>query len=234
MYKKILLIILFIFGLNIGFSNYGDNIKSDNSYIATTKIIEANKKSLFDINQAIFSLKTEKLYLKRDLKTLDSLTYGLFDKFIEDSVYSTYELPKKELISCIQALSMFESGIVTKKGSMPFKSSLFIESNNPFGIKHTKDKFHTKLTTEYYDGEKHRIYSKFQYYPTMDDAIDDLMRILNLSRYKNLHIAKTKKEFFYYLRKAGYHTAGHSYSHALTQYAMKLYNLDNNKNHEQV
>lgn len=226
-YKKMMLILMFVFGLNVGFPNYSGNYSSNNKYVASTYVKKVIKKPTFDVNKAIYSLKTEKYYLKGDLKTLDSLTYNLLDEFIDDSLYAEYELPKKELISCIQSLSMFESGRVTRKGSMPFKSSLFVESNNPFGIKHMRDSSHIAWTTEIIDGERHRKYLKFQYYPTMDDAIDDLMRILNLKRYKNLHIAKTKKEFFYYLRKAGYHTAGYSYSHSLTQYAVKLYDISN-------
>ena len=220
--KKLLLTFIFVFGISFISTNFGETHESQNLRLRVINI----KKSSFDVNKAIYALKTESLYLKRDLKTLDSLTYNLLDNFIEDSVYDTYNLSKKDLISCIQALSMFESGIVTKKGSMPFKSSLFVESNNPFGIKHTKDKYHAAMTTEVYNGQKQRKYLKFQYYPTMNEAIDDLLRIFDLKRYDSLHKAKTKKEFFYYLRKSGYHTAGYSYSYALTQYAIKLYDLN--------
>jgi len=226
--KKILLTLFLVIGINFISINSGETVNNFNNNREITELTKKIIKPNFNVDKAIHTLKTEPLYLKGDLKQLDSLTYNLLDKFINDTLYSEYKLPKKDLISCIQSLSIFESGKVTRKGSMPFKSSLFVESNNPFGIKHTKGKYTTKLTTEFYNGERHRKYLRFQYYNSMNGAIDDLMRILNLKRYNKLHQVKTKKEFFRQLRLSGYHTASYSYSNSLTKYAVKLSNLKNN------
>ena len=210
---------IFLLGINLGYSEFGSNKTS------APKERQELSEAKFNINNAIDILKTKPLYLKKDIRVLDSLTYNIFNEFIEDSIYDKYTIDKQTFISCIQSISFMESAITTKKGNMPFKSSLFVYGNNIGGVKWTKGKYLTRLTTEYYNGTKYKIYSKFQYYDNMRETVNHMMKFLDNKRYTNLKKAENTEQFFYYLKEAGYFTAGNDYKWTLITYANKLKNI---------
>jgi hypothetical protein len=167
-------------------------------------------KDAFNVEEAIHILKTETLYLKRDLKKIDSLAFNIMYNTVEDSLVDKFVLTKEELLICVEALSITEGSIVTKKGLKPYKSSLFVLSNNPFGI---KGKGHVALTTEYINGERKRLYLPFRKFESFGHAVNFLLDLL-IRNYNSEH-AKTREEFFWSLKEGGYFTASARYVYTL-------------------
>lgn len=133
----------------------------------------------------------------------DTLKYYLDPIFIPIcSKYNDYyNINIDTLVACIQTLATSESG--NSKGQ-PFSSTLFIDYNNPFGI---KGKGCNIKTIEYYNNIRTVITDDFRYFNSLYEAIDYLVgHLLLTDRYIDVRNANTVEQFFYNLKKCGYFT----------------------------
>ncbi|WP_322104908.1 flagellar assembly peptidoglycan hydrolase FlgJ [Paraburkholderia sp. J41] len=87
-------------------------------------------------------------------------------------------------------------------------------SHNVFGIKATRDwagKTVSTLTTEYVNGQPHRVVEKFRAYDSYEDAMTDYATVLkNNPRYANvINGSKSAESFAQGMQRAGYATDPH-------------------------
>jgi len=177
----------------------------------------------YDLDADVARLKTEKLYF-RDLEEIDKIAFPAIYFSINDSIINGSILTKREVAKVVETIAMFESSSSTRKGTMPFKSSLFIKSNNAFGI---KGKGHVTKTAEYVNGERMVIVSSFKKYDSFDESINDLLSLL-VRRY-HLKEAKTSKEVFHTMKRKGYFTAPITYMYSLIRTNKRLNKYKNFK-----
>lgn len=88
-------------------------------------------------------------------------------------------------------------------------SGLTVKANNLFGI---KGKYNGQsvnmLTTEYYNGVKHRVMADFRKYPSWQQSVNDHSALFNrMSRYENLRNCQDYEEACLNVKKDGYATA---------------------------
>lgn len=106
----------------------------------------------------------------------------------------------------VLAIAALETGW----GKHMIKDENGVASNNLFGIKATSadNSFATTLTTEYINGETHKLKAKFKKYDSIADSVSGFADfVLNNPRYsKALQHAEDPERFLYELQEAGYAT----------------------------
>ena len=148
----------------------------------------------------IETLKTKELYFNRDLKEIDSIASIYVSRNMEDSLVELLNMDKQLLVDIVVTVSIAEGSKVNRKGALPFKSSLFLQGNNPFGIKGTEQ---VVSTVEYLKGKRTVIIDGFKYYDSYREAINDFLYLL-YRRYGNSF--KTPEDVFYAMKNGGYFT----------------------------
>ena len=88
-------------------------------------------------------------------------------------------------------------------------SGLTTKANNLFGIKGSYNGQSVRmLTTEYYNGVKHRVMADFRKYPSWLESINDHSAMFNrMKRYENLRNCQDYEEACMNVQKDGYATA---------------------------
>lgn len=88
-------------------------------------------------------------------------------------------------------------------------SGLTTKANNLFGIKGAYNgQSVTMMTTEYYNGVKHRVQQPFRKYPSWQESVNDHSAMFNrMSRYANLRNCQDYEEACLNVQKDGYATA---------------------------
>lgn len=133
------------------------------------------------------------------------------------------DMKKTGILASLTAAQAF---IESNKGN----SGLTTKANNLFGIKGQYQGASVKmLTTEYYNGVKHRVYADFRKYPSWDASIADHSAMFNrMARYKNLRGCTDYKLACKRVKEDGYATSP-TYTQTLISCIekYKLYEWDN-------
>ena len=106
-------------------------------------------------------------------------------------------------------------------GKREIKNADGSTSHNVFGIKATKDwtgKTVSTVTTEYVNGQPHRVVEKFRAYDSYEDAMTDYATVLkNNPRYASvINGSKSAESFAHGMQRAGYATDPHYAKKLLT------------------
>lgn len=203
--KFLFILLTFLLIPTILYNTYSFNSKATINYIYK-----------YDNESIIKKLKTKELYLKGDFKEVYSLTYSYVNRTLEDSLVSLMDTDRRLLIDVIIIVAIAEGSTVSKKGSLPFKSVLFINHNNPFGIKGNGEYYNT---IEYVKNNRIYIKSEFKHYNSFEEAINDFVYLLYRRYGKSFNSAN---EIFYAMKIKGYFTS--------PDYEKKLLNLYNKIN----
>jgi len=168
----------------------------------------------------IEELKKGSFYAK-DIEVIDKLIYNIIYYSLEDSIVNKCLLNRNDIAELIETIAIFESSIYTTKGSMPFKSPLFIESNNAFGV---KGEGHKAKTIEYINNERIIIYSSFKKYSSFEDSIKDVLLLL----YNKYELSKvsTVEKMFLNMKLLNYFTAGDIYLEALNNVYKRIHKIE--------
>ena len=199
MKKVILVIIILAFPLFTESMEYAVGSKILEVYKERNLLKEIKTDSISNI------LKTE-FFLLKDYKRIDTLIYPVIMKNVEEYYKDTfpYSVSKREYALIVETIATSEGSALSKKGIMPFKSSLFVKGNNPFGIQGKGMKVHT---FEYINGVKTPKYLPFRRFSSLDDAILELFKLFDRKRYNYLKKCETGKDFFYGMKRCGYFTS---------------------------
>lgn len=97
------------------------------------------------------------------------------------------------------AMALHETGYL--------RSNLMVKNRGYFGIKYSGlGDFYEARTTEYYNGIKHIITSRFRKYKNTTDSVKDYYQLFELSRYKNVERKASATYQVEQLIKSGYAT----------------------------
>lgn len=177
----------------------------------------------YSMQNAVDYLLSNDLYLKDYAKIDSALTPVIKQKL--DSVYLDkkydFSLSKDELSTIIMVIAMSEGSSVTRRGIMPFKSKLFKNGRNPFGI---QGRGQVVKTHEYIKGKKTYMYLGFRQYLSFNEALEDLLDLWENKRYRNLKEADDYIEFFYGMYNAGYFTSPVHHIYFFIPYYEKVIN----------
>lgn len=119
--------------------------------------------------------------------------------------FKPYVLKDMQTSGIPASLTTAQAIIESNKGN----SGLTTKANNLFGI---KGKYNgqsvSMMTTEYYNGVKHRVMQDFRKYPSWLESINDHSAMFNrMKRYENLRNCQDYEEACMNVQKDGYATA---------------------------
>ena len=119
--------------------------------------------------------------------------------------FKTYAINDMKSSGILASLTGAQGIIESNKGN----SGLTTKANNLFGIKGKYEgKSVSMLTTEYYNGVRHRVMQDFRAYPSWQESVNDHSAMFNrMSRYKNLRGCQDYEEACINVKKDGYATA---------------------------
>lgn len=125
------------------------------------------------------------------------------EQFLER--FKPYAIADMKQSGILASLTAAQAFIESNKGN----SGLTTKANNLFGI---KGKYNgqsvSMMTTEYYQGVKHRVMQDFRQYPSWQESVNDHSAMFNrLARYENLRNCQDYEEACVNVKKDGYATA---------------------------